>query len=171
MPSNGVAGLSIEDATGNDREPLYPIDQAIERIAAARAAIDRAAPDVLLIGRAECYLTEHPQPLAEVTRRLQAYSAAGADVLYAPGLTDPEEIRAIVAAVAPKPINLLVSSDIGLTLDQIAALGVRRVSVGSSLARVAWQAFISAAQQLGHGSFRPFAAATPFAELNRAFKT
>jgi 2-methylisocitrate lyase-like PEP mutase family enzyme len=163
----GVAGLSIEDATGEPTAPLYELDRAVERIRAARAAIARTGGDVLLTARAECFLVGWPEPLAESIRRLQAYAEAGADVLYAPGPTRPEDIAAIVAAVAPKPVNLLVSADTGLTVAAAAALGVRRISVGSALARAAWAGFIQAATGIAEtGSFAGLAGATPFGQLN-----
>jgi 2-methylisocitrate lyase-like PEP mutase family enzyme len=169
--ATGVAGLSIEDATGDPSKPLHEIDRAVERVAAARAAVDAAATGVLLTARAECHLVGHPTPLAESIRRLRAYADAGADVLYAPGPRDPADIREIVAAVAPKPVNVLMSAHTGLTLADLAALGVRRVSVGSSLARAAWTAFIRAARGMAEdGSFAGLDALVPFAELDRFFK-
>jgi len=167
----GVAGLSIEDATGERDRPLYGLDQAAERIRAARRAIDEAGHDVLLTGRAECFLVGHPDPLAESIRRLQAYAEAGADVLYAPGIKMADEIRAVVAAVAPKPVNLLMSQNTGLTVADVTVLGVRRISVGSSLARAAWTGFIRAALAIAEeGSFRGFDGTVPFAELNGFFR-
>src|SRR5512138_217683 len=142
----GVAGLSIEDSTGDKNEPLYDLDLAVARMKAARAAIDKAGGDVLLTGRAECFLVGRPD-LDETVRRLKAYSAAGADCLYAPGLRKLDDIKAVVDAVAPKPVNVLVSSDFA-TLDQLAALGVRRISVGGALARTAWTAFVAAATEM-----------------------
>lgn len=166
----GVAGLSIEDATGDRSKPLYDIALAAERIRAARAAIDDSGADVLLTGRAECYLVGHPEPLKESIRRLQAYAEAGADVLYAPGPRDSQDFKAIVAA-SPKPVNVLVSSNTGLRVSDLAELGVRRISLGSSLARAAWGGFISAAKALAEeGSFEALEAATPFAELNSFFR-
>ncbi len=133
----GVAGLSIEDATGDPRVPLYDLPVAVARIRAARQAIDRSGADVLLTARAECYHVGHPDPFRESVRRLQAYVAAGADVLFAPGVQTPAEIEALVAAVSPRPLNLLVARDIGLSVADIAALGVRRISVGGALALAA----------------------------------
>jgi 2-methylisocitrate lyase-like PEP mutase family enzyme len=168
--ATGVAGLSIEDATGADA--LYPREQALERVRAARAAIDESGTGVLLTARAECFLVGDPDPLAESIARLQAYADAGADVLFAPGVRELEQIRAIVQAVAPKPVNVLMSADTGVTLAELAQAGVRRVSVGSALARVAWGAFLQAARQIGEqGSFAGLAAAAPFAELNELFAT
>ena len=167
----GVAGLSIEDATGRNEEPLYELPIAVERIRAARAAIDASGADVLLTARAECYLVGHPTPLPEAIRRLQAYAEAGADVLYAPGPTGPNEIQAIVAAVRPKPVNVLMSSNTGLKIADLAAMGVRRVSVGSALARTAWTGFIRAAKKIAdQGSMEGFDGSTPFSELEDFFQ-
>jgi 2-methylisocitrate lyase-like PEP mutase family enzyme len=167
----GVAGLSIEDATGNPDKPLYDLDHAAERIKAARAAIAATGADVLLTGRAECYLVGHPDPLKESIRRLQAYAEAGADVLYAPGPRTRADIKAIVDAVAPKTVNLLMSSNSGLTVSDLAALGVRRISVGSSLARAAWGGFIGAARLIAEeGSFAGFDGAIAFDHLNEFFR-
>jgi 2-methylisocitrate lyase-like PEP mutase family enzyme len=167
----GVAGLSIEDATGDRARPLYDLEAAVERIEAARAAIDAAGGGVLLTARAECHLVGHPDPLRESIRRLQAYAEAGADVLYAPGPRRREDIAAIVAAVAPRPVNVLVSANTGLKVSDLAELGVRRVSVGSALARAAWTGFIAAATAMAReGSFAGFEGAVPFAELNDFFR-
>jgi 2-methylisocitrate lyase-like PEP mutase family enzyme len=167
----GVAGLSIEDATGDAARPLYEMPLAVERIRAARSAIDASAAGVLLTARAECYLTGHPEPLGESIRRLQAYAEAGADVLYAPGPRSREEIRAIVGAVIPKPVNVLMSANTGLRVSDLAELGVRRVSVGSALARAAWTGFLQAARAIAtEGSFAAFEGSVPFAELNRFFR-
>lgn len=167
----GVAGLSIEDATGDPREPLYDLALGVERIRAARAAIEASGQDVVLTGRAECYLVGHDDPLRESIRRLEAYAEAGADVLYAPGPRTPDDIRAIVSAVAPKPVNLLMSANVGLTVADAAALGVRRISVGSSLARAAWTGFIRAATAIAEeGSFRSFDGTVPFSEINGFFR-
>ncbi len=165
----GVAGLSIEDSTGNAAQPLFSIDEAVARLRAARRAIDRAGGDVLLVGRAECFLVGRPD-LAETIARLQAYAQAGADCLYAPGLRQRQDIAAVVAAVAPKPVNLLVGAASELTLADIAALGVRRVSVGGALARAAWGGFLRAARQLAEaGRFDGFATAAFGQELNAFF--
>jgi 2-methylisocitrate lyase-like PEP mutase family enzyme len=167
----GVAGLSIEDATGDESKPLYEFSSAVDRIRAARAAIDESGTGVLLTARAECYLVGHSQAFEESLRRLQAYADAGADVLYAPGVTKREEMQAIVSAVAPKPVNILMSSDIGLCVSDLAEMGVRRISVGSSLARSAWSGFIRAATEIAkQGSFGGFRGLTPFAELNEFFR-
>ena len=170
--ATGVAGLSIEDATGNPSVPLYELPLAVERVRAARRAIDQSGEDVLLTARAECYHVGAPEPLRDAVRRLQAYAAAGADVLFAPGPQDPVEIRALVEAVAPKPLNLLVVRDIGLSVDDIAALGVRRISVGGALALAAWTGFMRAAQALrSTGSFAGLAGLVPYAEINGLFAT
>lgn len=165
----GVAGLSIEDATGDTTTPLYDVDQAVAHIRAARTAIDKTGGDVLLTGRAECFLVGRPD-LDETIMRLKAYADAGADCLYAPGIRTREQIGAVVKAVAPKPVNLLMSAATGVTVSDAAALGVRRISVGSSLARVAWGAFQRAAKEIADtGRFDAFADATPFADLNGFF--
>ena len=162
----GVAGLSIEDSTGDAAAPLYDMAQAVARIRAARAALDA---DVMLVGRAEGFLVGRPD-LDDVIRRLRAYSDAGADCLYAPGLRKPEQIAAIVAAVAPKPVNVLVSAPIGLSVADLAALGVRRISVGGALARAAWGGFVRAATEIAeHGTFEALADATPHAMLQKLF--
>lgn len=168
--ATGVAGLSIEDATGNSSSPLYDLPTAVERVRAARRAIDRSGSDVLLTARAECYHVGHPEPFRESVRRLQAYAAAGADVLFAPGPQTPAEIEGLVAAVTPKPLNLLVVRDIGLRVNEIAALGVRRISVGGALALAAWTGFIHAAKTLrSEGSFAGLAGLVPYPELNGLF--
>ncbi len=166
----GVAGLSIEDATGRPNAPLFEVDVALERLRAARRAIDASGCDVLLTARAECFLVGHSDPLNESIRRLQAFAEAGADVLYAPGLDRREDITAVVSAVHPKPINVLVSSNAGLSVSELADLGVRRISVGSAMARVAWGAFMASARAISEsGRFDSFSAAAPFAELNALF--
>ncbi|HXQ40706.1 MAG TPA: isocitrate lyase/phosphoenolpyruvate mutase family protein [Candidatus Udaeobacter sp.] len=165
----GVAGLSIEDSTGRSDHPLYDLPQAVERIKAARQAIDRSNSGVLLTARAECFLVGHPDPLNESLRRLQAYAAAGADCLYAPGVKTPEQIAAVVKAVAPKPVNVLtVVSD--MPVATFAGLGVRRISVGGALARAAWGEFMRVAKEIAEeGRFTGFARAAPFAEINGFF--
>lgn len=166
----GVAGLSIEDATGDRDHPLYDLSLAVERIKAARAAIDSAGGRVLLTARAESYLVGHPAPLEDALERLAAYAAAGADVLFAPGARTREDLRAIVRGAAAKPVNALVSADAGMTVADLAGLGVRRISVGSGLARAAWGAFIRAAKTLAEtGSFEGLEGAASFAELNEVF--
>jgi 2-methylisocitrate lyase-like PEP mutase family enzyme len=167
----GVAGLSIEDATGNPDKPLYELGHAAERIKAARMAMDATGADVLLTARAECYLVGHPDPLKESIRRLLAYAEAGADVLYAPGPRTRADIKAIVDAVAPKPVNILMSMNTGLTVADLAVLGARRISVGSSLARAAWGGFIGAARLIAEeGSFAGFDGAIAFDDLNEFFR-
>lgn len=166
----GVAGLSIEDSTGDAQKPLYDPDQAVARLRAARTAIDKAGGDVLLTGRCETFLVAKPD-LAFAIERLKAYAGAGADVLYAPGIRTREQIEAVVQAVAPKPINLLMPAALGFTVADIAAMGVRRISVGSTLARVAWTAFINSAKQIAaDGAFDSFKDTTPHAELNAFFR-
>jgi 2-methylisocitrate lyase-like PEP mutase family enzyme len=166
----GVAGLSIEDSTGDAARPLYEIDEAVARMRAARSAIDRTGGDVLLVGRAECFLVGRPD-LDETIARLQAYANAGADCLYAPGIRTREQIAAVVAAVAPKPVNLLIGSASELTLQDIAALGVRRVSVGGALARSAWAGFMSAAKRIAEqGRFDGLAGAASGQELDALFR-
>jgi 2-methylisocitrate lyase-like PEP mutase family enzyme len=168
--ATGVAGLSIEDSTGDPASPLYELPLAVERVRAARQAIDRSGEDVLLTARAECYLVGHPDPFRESLRRLETYAAAGADVLFAPGPHDPAEIKALVAAVAPKPFNLLVITDIGQSVSEIASLGVRRISVGGALALAAWTGFKRAAQTLkSEGSFAGLDGLGPYMELNALF--
>jgi len=165
----GVAGLSIEDSTGDAAKPLHDLPVAVERMRAARRAIDKAGGDTLLVGRAECFLVGRPD-LAETIARLKEYSAAGADCLYAPGIRTREDIAAVVAAVAPKPVNLLIGWASELTLADVAALGVRRVSVGGALARSAWGGFTRAAKRIaGEGRFDGFADAASGADLNRLF--
>ena len=168
--ATGVAGLSIEDATGDPSSPLYDLPMAVERVRAARQAIDRSGVDVLLTARAECYHVAHPDPLRESVRRLRAYADQGADVLFAPGPETPAEIAALVEAVAPRPLNLLVVRAISLGVEEIAALGVRRISVGGALALAAWTGFMRAAQTLmAEGSFAGLANLVPYTELNGLF--
>jgi 2-methylisocitrate lyase-like PEP mutase family enzyme len=168
--ATGVAGLSIEDATGDSMSPLYDLPIALERVRAARQAIDESGHDVLLTARAECYHVGHPDPLHESVRRLQAYAAAGADVLFAPGPQSLAEIKTLVEAVAPKPLNLLVVRDIGVDVREIAGLGVRRISVGGALALAAWTGFIRAAKTLrSEGSFAGLADLVPYTDINNLF--
>lgn len=165
----GVAGLSIEDATGRADTQLFSVDEAVVRLRAARRAIDAAGGDTLLVARAECYLVGRPD-LPETIARLRAYAGAGADCLYAPGLRSREEIAAVVAAVAPRPVNLLVGWASELTVADIAALGVRRISVGGALARAAWGGFMRAARLLADGGrFDGFAAAAAGKDLDTFF--
>lgn len=165
----GVAGLSIEDATGDAAAPLFSIEVAVERISAARRAIDENGGDTLLVGRAENFFAGSPD-LDDAIARLKAYSEAGADCLYAPGIQTREQIEAVVAAVAPKPVNLLIGSASPFTLQDVAALGVRRISVGGALARAAWGGFMQAAQSLAQGRFDGFAGAAPGSQLNELFE-
>ena len=167
--ASGVAGLSIEDSTGDAARPLFTLDEAVERLRAARRAIDANGGDTLLVGRAECFLVGRPD-LGETITRLQAYANAGADCLYAPGIRTPEQISAVVQAVAPKPVNLLVGAPGELTVADIAALGVRRISVGGAMARAAWGGFLRAARLLStEGRFDGFADAAPGKDLNGFF--
>lgn len=166
----GVAGFSIEDFTGDPESPLYDFDLAVERIRAARRAIDESGTGVLLTARAECFLVGHEQPLKESVRRLTAYAEAGADVLYSPGPRDPEQIRTLVREVHPKPLNLLVSSNWGVTVEMAAEWGVRRISTGSALSRAAWSGFLRAAREIATmGSFNRLEDCAPFSELNDFF--
>jgi len=166
----GVAGLSIEDATGDSKTPLYDDKLALERVQAARSAIDASGSGVVLTARCEAALVQYPDALRVAIDRLVAFAAAGADCLYAPGFYEPTEISAIVKAVAPKPVNVLARP--GLTVSQLADLGVRRISVGSSLARVAWGAFMRSAQEIAQeGSFASFSAGAPHGELNELFSS
>jgi 2-methylisocitrate lyase-like PEP mutase family enzyme len=169
---HGVAGLSVEDNTGNSAAPLYEKELAVERIRAARRAIDDSGIPVVLTGRCEAWLVGRTDPLRVVLKRLTSYAEAGADCLYAPGVREPNEIEAIVKAVAPKPINVLVSGfNCELTVSQLADLGVRRISVGSGLALAAWGAFIRAAQTIQQdGAFNLLAQNAASAELNQRFR-
>src|SRR6266496_4023948 len=168
----GVAGLSIEDSTGRSDRPLYEKKLAIERIRAARSAIDASKSGVVLTGRCEAWLVGDPDPLHTALDRLTRYAEAGADCLYAPGVSDPGEIAQIVNTVAPKPVNVLVSGfNHQLTSSGLADLGVRRISVGSGLALAAWGAFIRAAQDIkANGTFTLLANNAPSADLNELFR-
>jgi 2-methylisocitrate lyase-like PEP mutase family enzyme len=153
--ATGIAGLSIEDSTGDAAEPLYGFELAVDRIRAARQAIDDSGTGVLLTGRSEGFVVGRPD-LDETIRRLKAYAEAGADCLYAPRLTTREEVSAVVAAAAPKPVNLLANAPF-VTVAEAAELGVRRISVGGTLARTAWRGFLEAAQEIAdHGTFTRF---------------
>jgi 2-methylisocitrate lyase-like PEP mutase family enzyme len=166
----GVAGLSIEDSTGDASKPLFDFDVAIDRMRAARKAIDKAGGDTLLIGRAECFLVGQPD-IAQTIARLKGYANAGADCLYAPGIRSVDDISAVVAAVAPKPVNLLIGFNADLGMPEIAALGVRRVSVGGALARAAWGGFMRAAKLIiEQGKFDGFADAASGNTLNTVFR-
>jgi 2-methylisocitrate lyase-like PEP mutase family enzyme len=168
----GVAGLSVEDSTGRSDCPLYEKKLAIERIRAARSAIETSKSGVILTGRCEAWLVGDPDPLRTAIDRLTAYAEAGADCLYAPAVSDPNEIAQIVNAVAPKPVNVLVSGfNHQLTLSGLADLGVRRISVGSGLALAAWGAFLRAAQDIkANGTFTFLADNASSAELNELFR-
>ncbi|HQZ40767.1 MAG TPA: isocitrate lyase/phosphoenolpyruvate mutase family protein [Vicinamibacterales bacterium] len=166
--ATGVAGLSIEDATGQPDDPLFGFALAVERVHAARHAIDQSGTRVLLTARTEGFIVGRPD-LDETLRRLVAYAEAGADCLYAPGLRAREDIAAVVTEVAPKPVNVLVGSDF-TTVDELAALGVRRISVGGALARAAWTAAWQAAREIvDRGTFAQLGRAIPFAEVNGWF--
>ena len=169
--ATGVAGLSIEDNSGRADQPLYDFDLAVQRIKAARAAIDQSGTRVVLTARCEAWLVDDPDPLRTSLDRLVAFADAGADCLYAPGVSAPEEIAQLVKAVAPKPVNVLVSSNnCKLTVSQLADMGVRRISVGGALARAAWAGFIRSAKEIyEQGSFASFADLTPYGELNDLF--
>jgi len=169
--ATGVAGLSIEDASGDRATPLYEFSSAVDRIKAARAVIDESGIPVVLTARCEAWLVGDPDPLRRSLERLVAFADAGADCLYAPGVSKPDEIAAIVKAVAPRPVNVLISTNnCDLSVAQLTGLGVRRISVGGALARVAWGGFIRAARIIKEtGSFESFADAAPFAELNELF--
>ena len=166
--ATGIAGLSIEDSTGDAANPLFEFPLPVDRMHAARRAIDQSGTGVLLTGRSEGYLVGRPD-LAETIRRLTAYADAGADCLYAPGLRTIDDITAVVKAVAPKPVNVLVASDF-TTVAQLAAAGVRRISVGSALARVAWAGFLDSATEIAErGTFAGLSRALPHPELNKRF--
>jgi len=168
----GVAGLSLEDNTRRTDSPLYEKNLAVDRIRAARAAIDETQPDVMLTGRCEAWLVHDPKPLRTVLDRLAAYAEAGADCLYAPGLSEPDEIAQVVKIIAPKPVNVLVSGfNHQLSLSRLADLGVRRISVGSGLALAAWGAFVRAAKDINKsGTFDLLADNASSMELNELFR-
>jgi 2-methylisocitrate lyase-like PEP mutase family enzyme len=167
----GVAGLSVEDSTGNHETPLYDFALAVERIKAARVAIDSAGVPVVLTARCEAHLVGAPDPLRTSLDRLVAYAEAGADCLYAPGFTTAEEIAAIVKTAAPKPVNvLLYSKNCDLTVQQLSDLGVRRISLGSSLARAAWTGVLAFTKEIQEtGQFSWLSQATGF-DFNRLFR-
>jgi 2-methylisocitrate lyase-like PEP mutase family enzyme len=170
--ATGVAGLSIEDNTGRTDAPLYEKKLAVERIRAARAAIDASETGVVLTGRCEAWLVRDPNPLQTALDRLATYAEAGADCLYAPGVSKPNEIAEIVKTVAPKPVNVLVSGfNHQLSFSQLADLGVRRISVGSGLALAAWGAFLRAAKDIKtNGTFHLLANGATSADLNELFQ-
>jgi 2-methylisocitrate lyase-like PEP mutase family enzyme len=164
----GIAGISIEDSTGDAFQPLHDFDLAVARVRAARSAIDASGTGVVLTGRSEGYITGRPD-LAETIRRLRAYAEAGADCLYAPGLPSRSTIAAVVSAVAPLPVNVLIGAE-GASVADLAAMGVRRISVGGALARAAWAGFFEAAREIAtQGTFAALARGAPGAELDRAF--
>jgi 2-methylisocitrate lyase-like PEP mutase family enzyme len=171
--ATGVSGLSIEDASGEREAPLFERSLAIERIRAARAAVDASGSPVVLTARCEAWLAGAPNPAATALDRLVAFADAGADCLYAPGVRDLETIATIVKAVAPRPVNVLVSAPSpGMTVARLAELGVRRISVGSALARVAWGAFLRSARSIAEsGTFDSLADAVSFGELNGFFES
>ena len=153
--ATGIAGLSIEDSTGDPDSPLYDLELAVDRIRAAREAIDRSGTGVLLTARSEGFVCGRPD-IDKTVRRLQAYAAAGADCLYAPRIDTVEQVKAVVTAVGPKPVNLLINSPV-ITVDEAAKLGVRRISVGGTLARAAWRGLLDAAREISElGSFTQF---------------
>ncbi len=169
--ATGVAGLSIEDATGRASEPLYALDLAVARVAAARRAIDRAGSGALLTARAEGVLVTGPGALDDACKRLVAFAAAGADVLYAPGLRTREQIAAVMAVAGAKPVNMLMFGDLGHSVPELAQLGVRRISVGGALARAAWAGFMTAAEKiLREGSFAGFAANPMTRQVDSLFR-
>jgi len=164
----GVAGLSIEDSTGDANDPFFDFTLSVDRIRAARQALDEANPDVLLTARSEGFIVGRPD-LHETIRRLTAYAEAGAECLYAPGIRSMTDVGAVVQAVAPKPVNVLVGADF-TTVGALADAGVRRISVGGALARVAWGGFLRAAREIAeHGTFTGLGSAVPFADIERAF--
>jgi 2-methylisocitrate lyase-like PEP mutase family enzyme len=166
--ATGVAGISIEDSTGYSNQPLFEFELAVARIRAARQAINDSGTGIVLTGRSEGFIAGQPE-LGETLKRLTAYADAGADCLYAPGVRTLGEITAIVKEVAPKPVNVLVGSGF-TTVEKLADLGVRRISVGGALARAAWTGFLSAAREIAEqGTFTNLTKAVPFAEINDAF--
>jgi len=167
--STGIAGLSIEDSTGDKADPLFDFQLSVERVKAARAAIDRTRSGVVLTGRSEGFFVGRPD-IKETIKRLEAYAAAGADCLYAPGIRKPEEIAAVVKAVAPKPVNLLVHGN-WITVAQAAELGVRRISIGGALAKAAWNRLTLTAQEIVEkGTFDNLAWTGAPVDLNGLFR-
>jgi 2-methylisocitrate lyase-like PEP mutase family enzyme len=166
----GIAGLSIEDSTGDVSKPLYDFDLALARVKAARTALDKAGGDVVFTARSEGFVRGRPD-LDETIRRLQAFAAAGADCLYAPGIKTRGEIEAVVRAVAPKPVNFLMATATNFSVSDLAAMGVRRISTGGTLARTAWTGFIRAAREIAEqGTFKSFDGTIANAELNAFFR-
>jgi 2-methylisocitrate lyase-like PEP mutase family enzyme len=165
----GVAGVSIEDFTGNDADPLYDFATAVKRVRAARDAIDKAGGSVLLTGRSEGFIHGRPD-MAETVRRVKAFVDAGADCIYTPGIKTREQIETVVKAAAPKPVNLLMAWSLGFTVKDVADMGVRRISVGGTLARVAMHAFIKSARAIAEqGAFDSFGGVISNPELNKFF--
>lgn len=159
----GVAGLSIEDATGRPDWPLYELPEALDRFVAAREA---TSEDVMLVARSECFLVGHPDPLNESIKRIRAYAEAGADVLFVPGIRERDQIRAGLEAAGPKPVNVLIGWPSDLTVQELAEMGVRRISVGSALARAAWGGLMRAAKGLIEGNFIGLESAASFVEID-----
>jgi 2-methylisocitrate lyase-like PEP mutase family enzyme len=165
----GVAGISIEDSTGDSGNPLYDFALSVERVRAAREAIDQSGSGIVLTGRSEGFIVGRPE-LAETIRRLTAYAEAGADCLYAPGLRKGEDIVSVVRAVSPRPVNVLMGGPMA-TVAELAEMGVRRISVGGALARAAWRGFLEAAKEIAEkGTFERLGQAIPFAEIDGAFR-
>jgi methylisocitrate lyase len=164
----GVAGLSIEDSTGDVSRPLFEFELAVDRIGAARRALDESGTGVLLTARTEGFIVGRPD-IDETIRRLRAFVDAGAECLYAPGIRSDDHISAVIESVAPKPVNILVGGDF-TTVDALAKMGARRISVGGALARAAWGGFLAAAREIAeHGTFSGLARGVPFAEIDKAF--
>jgi methylisocitrate lyase len=167
--TTGIAGLSVEDSTHDADRPLFDFELAVARMRAARTAIDRSGTGVLLTGRSEGFIAGRPD-LAETIRRLEAYADAGADCLFAPGIKSLADIEAVVRAVAPKPVNVVASTDFA-TVQQLAAIGVRRISVGGALARAAWTSFVAAAREIAEqGTFTALGRTMPGPEINQLFR-
>ena len=166
--TSGIAGVSIEDSTGDSSNPLFDFNLSVERIRAARRAIDQSGTRVLLTGRSEGFIVGRAD-LPETIRRLTAYAEAGAECLYAPGIRNHDDIAAVVKAVAPRPVNVLVGGDFA-TVNDLAELGVRRISVGGALARAAWSGLLAAAMEIRQrGTFSALGEAVPFADINQRF--
>ena len=166
--ATGIAGVSIEDSTGDSSQPLFDFSLSVERVSAARRAIDESKSGVLLTGRSEGFIVGRPD-LRETIRRLIAYAEAGADCLYAPGIRSTTDITDVIRAVAPKPVNVLVGAGF-TTVAELAELGVRRISVGGALARAAWTGFLHAAREIATGgTFNALTTAVPFAAINDSF--
>jgi 2-methylisocitrate lyase-like PEP mutase family enzyme len=170
--STGVAGLSIEDATGVSDKPLYDFETALERLKVVRKAVDETGADVLLTARAEAFLHGHETPLKEVCKRLAAFADAGADVLYAPGLKTKNEMREVISAAGGKPVNILIFTDLGLSVADVRDLGGRRISIGSALAKSAWSGFINAVELIADkGDFSGLPQKFPGSKLDNFFSS